>query len=67
MSYTAEQRRLFHELVDNEKARERHGVSLEEAHKLADEADAYAREGKEKPAKKAAPRFIDLTSIWQSR
>jgi Family of unknown function (DUF6582) len=49
MPYTARQRRLFH-------YREEHpggGMSHEEAHRLADEADKLTREGKEKPAKKA--------------
>lgn len=63
MPYTEKQRRLFHELDKNPEARKRRGVSKEEAGKLADEADSYAREGKEKPAKKAA-NFIDLSHLW---
>jgi len=61
--YTEKQRRLFHELEENPDARKRHGVSREEAGKLADEADDYARRGKEKPAKKSAS-FIDLSHLW---
>lgn len=64
MPYTDDQRRLFHELVENEDARKRHGVSRKEAQKLADEADKYAREGKEKPSKKAGEGFIDLSVVW---
>jgi hypothetical protein len=63
MPYTAQQRKLFHVLEDDPEAAERHGVSQHEAGKLADEADAYAREGKErKPVK--AKGFIDLSDIF---
>jgi len=62
--YTEKQRRLFHALEESPDARKRHGVSEEEARRLADEADDLARRGKErKPVKKAAG-YIDLTKIW---
>jgi hypothetical protein len=49
--FTAAQRRLFHEADENPSAAERHGMSGGEAHRLADEADKLAREGKEKHTK----------------
>ena len=64
MPYTEDQRRLFHVLTQDEDARKRRGVSRKEAQKLADEADKYAREGKEKPSKKAGEGFIDLSMVW---
>jgi len=63
MPYTAQQRKLFHVLEDDPEAAERHGMSQGEAGKLADEADDYAREGKEKKPK--AKGFIDLTDIFE--
>ena len=50
MPYTDAQRRLFHEMEENPDAARRHGVSRDEAGKLADEADRLAREGRTKDA-----------------
>lgn len=64
MPYTPAQRRLFHEVKENPDAARRHGMSREEGGKLAREADDLAREGKEKPNKKASVGFIDLSSVF---
>lgn len=64
MPYTEKQRRLFHALEESPDARRRHGVSREEAGKLADEADKYAKEGKERKPVKKAETFIDLSKVW---
>ena len=61
MPFTPKQRRLFH-------AKEEHpdkDMSAAEAHKLAQEADDLARQGKEKKPKKSTSKgFIDLTRAW---
>lgn len=62
MPYTSRQRRLFHEIEENPDVAERHGVSQREGHKLADEADKLAREGREKKEKSSG--IIDLTEIF---
>jgi hypothetical protein len=65
MPYTPAQRRLWHELDENPAARREHGVSGDEAHRLANEADDLAREGREKkPKQSAKSNFIDLSSIF---
>ena len=46
-----------------EVARE-HGTSTREAHRLADEADRLAGEGKEKKPKAGAIGFIDLRPVF---
>lgn len=62
MSYTPAQRRLFHESEENEEVAREHGLKHKEAQKLADEADKFAREGKEKDEKSKS--FIDLSRMW---
>lgn len=63
--FTEEQRRLFHAMAEDDEVAEQHGTSQKEARKLAREADDLAREGKEKPAKKAAVMgFIDLSGVF---
>ncbi len=64
MPYTEKQRRLFHALEESPDARRRHDVNEDEARKLANEADDYARRGQEKKPVKKATSFIDLSSIW---
>lgn len=46
--FTPAQRRLFHEVEENPDAARRHGMTRAEGRRLADEADDYARRGKEK-------------------
>lgn len=60
MPYTAEQRRLFHLMAEDDEVAEQHGTSQKEARKLAQEADDLAREGREKPAKKASIGVITI-------
>lgn len=58
--YTEQQRKLFHAADEDPEVAERHGMSQREAGQLANEADDYARRGKEKKA----TGFIDLSSIF---
>ena len=70
MPFTEKQRKLFHEIEENPDAARRHGMTRREGGRLADEADKYAREGKEKPAKKAAESpfgVVDLEPVLGPR
>lgn len=53
MPYTAAQRRLFHEMAEDNSVAREHGTSQREAGKLAEEADRLKRQGREKAAKAA--------------
>ena len=53
MPYTAAQRRLFHEMAEDESVAREHGTSQREAGKLAEEADRLKRQGREKATKAA--------------
>lgn len=64
MPYTAQQRKLFHAAEEDPEVAREHGISHREAGELADEADSYARQGKEKKPVKKANSFIDLSDIF---
>jgi hypothetical protein len=57
--FTAQQRKLFHAAENSAEVRRRKHIDRDTASRLANEADDYAREGKEKKKKKASS-FIDL-------
>ena len=67
MPWTPAQRRLFHETAENPDAARRHGMTRREGGKLAEEADRLAREGREKPVRKADPPLppgvVDLSPV----
>lgn len=62
MPYTPKQQRFFHEAAEHPDVAREHGISRDEAGKLADEADRLAREGKTKKAS-----ILDLTPVFGPR
>lgn len=74
MPYTKEQRALFNAAANDPRTAERHGMSHEEARRLANEANKLKGEGREKKSAEtepasAAKSFIDLSPVFgnQSR
>ena len=69
MPWTEKQRRLFNAADHDPSIAREHGMSGREAGKLADEANRMKKQGKEKPAAKAAlpDGVIDLSPVLDPR